>query len=484
MRESIFDLFKYSILYDGDEMKINLRLNLMILAASLLPVIIFFVGISVFAVGYSYAVAGTIISAIIAAFFVSRIVFKGMVDPVSKMSDAVKSFRAAEYKLNKPLPKKGWPESAALISSLNRLMLELSAYRSFQLNQVVEERAKAQALIETISDAILLVDDRGRLIHSNRLAFKILKISGEDHDIVMPTSVGEKAFLPALEEILNSKENYLKTGASVNEPEGDSLIKDFSIMSRQFHMAAFNRPGRVIVIRDVTMEKEIEGARETFFHMITHDMRTPLSSIQGYAELIGKSIHASEVTTKCLNAIHNASQRLNGMIQDILNMIKLEKGIMTLVIEKVDVSIVFARISEMYELLAKRKNIKFSVSLEEDKIFFEGDASLIDRVICNLIGNSLKFTPAGGVLELVCRYEKDDVVFSVKDTGPGIPKERQEDIFGKYSQLDEHKYMGFGLGLAMCKMAVQLHGGKIMVKSEEGKGSEFIFTIPKENKNG
>ena len=465
-------------------MKITLHINLIILSSTLLPVIVFAGCLSILNISYLYASALAIVTAVIATFFASRSILKGVARPITRMHDAVKSFRAAEYKLAKPLPKEGWPEASSLISVLNRLMLELSAYRSFQLNQVVEEKAKAQALIETISDAILLVDDRGRLMHSNRLALKILEISAKDQDIVLPASAGVEAFRPVFKEMLDSSENYLKLNISVHGPDKDSFVRDYSIMSRQFHMAAFNRPGRVIVIRDVTIEKEIESARETFFHMITHDMRTPLTSINGYAQLMEKAIQPSKITKKYLQAIYNASERLNGMIQDILNMIKLEKGSMTLKLDKIDAVSLCARINEVYKPLANRKNIDFSFSLSEDKIYFDGDLGLMDRIISNLVGNSLKFTPLEGDVKLFCKYKDEYVEFSVMDTGPGIPKEKQEDIFGKHSQLDEHKYMGFGLGLAMCKMAIELHGGNIKVESEEGKGSTFIFTIPKESKNG
>ncbi|MEA3428223.1 MAG: PAS domain-containing protein, partial [Thermodesulfobacteriota bacterium] len=191
----------------------------MMLTVALLPIIIFLLCFSVFKIGYVFSIAITGILAAFTAFFAARIIFKGVGHPVSVMSDAVKSFRESEYKLDAPLPKEGWKEANVLISALNRLMLELSAYRSFQLNQVVEERAKAQALIETISDAILLVDDRGRLLHSNKLALRILKISREDQDIVLPASVGEEGFHPVLKNILVSSENYLKTDVSVQGPD-------------------------------------------------------------------------------------------------------------------------------------------------------------------------------------------------------------------------------------------------------------------------
>lgn len=462
-------------------MNLNYRLGLILVSVSALPALVLALW------PWPGAVYAAATFAIAATFGSVRVIMKGMVGPMARMSVVLKAFRDSDFRLDAPLPKEGWPETAVLVSALNRLMLELNAYRAFHLNQVVEERAKAQALIETISDAVLLVDDRGRLIHSNKLALKILKVPADTQDIVLPDSVGEESFRPILAGILSSAENYIKAEVLVSgsDPEhGVPVGRDYRVMSSQFLLAAFKRPGRVIVIRDVTMEKEIESARETFFHMITHDMRAPLASIQGYAELMGKHVAPTERTEKYLHAIKTSSKRLNGMIEDILNTIKLERGSMNLVSESVDAASLCERVSELYSPLATRRNIAFSCPQPEHKVSLNGDARLLERVICNLVGNSLKFTPNGGEVTFSCGLDGETVVFSVADNGPGIPEDKQNEIFGKYSQLEEHKYMGFGLGLAMCKMAVELHGGRIWVESQEGKGSKFSFTVPAGGSNG
>lgn len=424
--------------------------------------------------GYAAAAAALICGALASWMLISWFSV-----PVAQMCAGVKAFRAAGYRLDVPLPKRGSKEASELASSLNRLMLELSAYRAFQLNQVVEERAKAQALIETISDAVLLVDDRGRLIHSNQLALKMLKIPVAVQDVALPGSAGEEAFRAALKDVLGSSDNHVRMEVSVAYGERERQVRrDYRIMSAQFLLAAFKRPGRVIVIRDVTMEKEMESARETFFHMITHDMRAPLASIQGYAELMGKDLPPSGRGGKCLRAIMHASRSLNGMIDDILNTMKLERGEMSLAAERVSAAALCSRVYELYEPLAARKGISFSVRPPEGEAELLGDPALLERVLNNLVGNSFKFTPVGGTVNLSCWFGESWATFSVSDTGPGIPEDKHEEIFNKYSQLEEHKYMGFGLGLAMCRLVVQLHGGHIWVESQEGRGSDFRFTLP------
>lgn len=456
-------------------MNLYARLGLLLLASAAFPAAM--AGLWPWS-GGAYAAAASVL---IAAAAAAGGILKGVCFPMCRMESALKSFRSADSRLDSPLRKEGWPETQTLISSLNRLMLELNAYRAFHLNQVVEERAKAQALIETISDAVLLVDDRARLIHSNKLALKVLRVPADTQDIVLPESVGEEAFRPALSGIFSSQENYVKAEVSVacgGQEHGPVVGRDFRVMSSQFLLAAFKKPGRVIVIRDVTMEKEIESARETFFHMITHDMRAPLASIQGYAELIGKQVPLNEKSEKFLRAIRNSSRRLNGMIEDILNTIKLERGEMALLREEIDAAALCARVFELYEPLASRRNISLTAPGPQRALLLLGNAGLLERVLSNLVGNSLKFTPQGGAVSIACGRDGESLVFSVTDTGPGIPPEKHKEIFDKYCQLDEHKYMGFGLGLAMCKMAVELHGGRIWVESGEGKGSKFSFSLP------
>lgn len=460
-------------------MKTNYRLSLIIAGALLLPILAFVVCVFGFKLGYLYALLVPACVAFLSGSFVVRVLMAGLARPMANMSAGVKRFIAANYRLDSVMPKEGWPEAGSLISALNRLMLELSAYRAFHLNQVVEERAKAQALIETITDGVMLVDDRGQLIYSNEMALDILGIPKLDPNIVLPGSVRQEAFSSVLNGIMASQENYIKAEVTVNGQDGNcDVIKSFRIISRQFFLATFQKSGRVILLRDVTVEKEIENARESLFHMITHDMRVPLTSIQGYAQLMEQYVPASPEAGKYLQAILRSSIRLNGMVEDILNTIKLEHGEMKLCLSAVDAGDLCARVFELHDPLAARKNIKFSVLPPPEKIVFSGDMGLLERVVSNLVGNSLKFTPKGGIVSLSCHEAGGEVVFCVEDNGPGIPKEKYGEIFEKYSQLAEHKYMGFGLGLAMCKMAVEFHKGRIWVESEVGKGSKFSFVIP------
>lgn len=428
----------------------------------------------------SIIIFGTLAVVIFAvAMVVVFLVSNRIIRPINNMVGGVKGFLRTQH-LDNVIPAEGWPEIKSLVGVLNRLMLELQAYRAFQLNQIVEEKGKAQALIDTISDGVLLIDDRGSLIYCNNTALKLLGIPKISPEVAVPRSVKNEAFFNALTEMLAKKEKYLK--AEVDAPlvnETTTVTKSFRVISNQFLLATLKRPGRVIIIRDITSEKEIEKAKEDFFHMITHDMRAPLSTLQGYTELLMKKIGPSPATDKYLQSMLYSSRRLRGMIDDILNVTKLERGTMTLQLDNVDAEALITRIKDNHEPVAGPKNIKLAVAPLPSKIHVTADPILLERVITNLMGNSLKFTPGGGSITLSAWEDDKRVFFAVEDTGPGIPENKRKEIFEKYGQMEEHKSQGFGLGLAMCQLTVQLHKGDIWVESEVGKGSKFIFTVSK-----
>ncbi|MBI4656957.1 MAG: HAMP domain-containing protein [Elusimicrobia bacterium] len=405
------------------------------------------------------------------------LISKKILNPLGNIIHGVK--RISTNDLTSTIPTEGWPEIKNLISVFNRMMLELQAYRAFQLNQIVEEKNKAQVLVDTIPDGVLLSDDQNKIIYSNQTALNLLGIGKISPDAALPKSIRRREFYSQFTDIVSSKEKFIKSDVDVLVSEEPPITKSYRILSSQFMLATLKKPGRITILRDVTSEKEVEKAKEDFFHMITHDMRAPLASIQGYVEILAKTIPPSPKTEKYFSSMLYSSRRLRGMIDDILNTTKLEKGTMALQLEQVGLSETLNRAKENHEPVAVPKNISITVLPSPAEIKVYADSMLLERVISNLLGNALKFTPTGGRIVLSVAETEAESFVSVEDTGPGIPEDKRQSIFEKYSQMEEHKHMGFGLGLAMCKMVVGLHKGRIWVESEKGKGSRFIFTLAK-----
>ena len=233
--------------------------------------------------------------------------------------------------------------------------------------------------------------------------------------------------------------------------------------------------------------KEVDQFRSQFLANMSHELRTPLNSIIGFSRVILKGIDGpmTDMQQQDLTAIYNSGQHLLGLINDVLDMARIEAGKMELNFEEVNLSEMIHSVFSTAKGLVKEKPIKLVEDVATDMPTVRGDIMRVRQVFINLISNASKFTDAGSI---TIRSEvqespngKLEALISVIDTGPGITPEGQEKLFKAFSQVDgsaTRKSGGSGLGLSICANLVQLHGGRIGVTSEEGKGSTFWFTVP------
>jgi K+-sensing histidine kinase KdpD len=369
---------------------------------------------------------------------------------------------------------KGDKEINFIINNLNKMMLELQAFKSFHIDQVVDERNKSNAVMNTISDSVLLIDSSGEVIHHNLKALGILKIELKTKGFTI-SDIKNEGLLNLINDVINSKE---QKGNIEFENKDDR--KFYLISFSKFRIPSIKKDGIFFVMRDITVEKEIQKTKEDFFHMITHDMRAPLSTIRGYLEIIFSDKNTSEKYSRYIENINYSVNKLAGMIDDILNMTKLEGKRFPIKKEPIYSKELAERVILSQKLIAKLKEINLYIDKDFEDITFISDNTLLERVLINLVGNSLKFTTKSGEIKIGCYNDNEKVYFYVSDTGPGIPEDKRKSIFEKYVQMEEHREMGFGLGLAMCKSAIENLGGEIWVESELGKGAKFIFNLPKE----
>jgi len=228
--------------------------------------------------------------------------------------------------------------------------------------------------------------------------------------------------------------------------------------------------------------QELERLRDDLTSMIVHDMRTPLTSIMGGLYVIGnenldpRSPKGRELTSLATSGANS----LMGMINDLLDVGKIEAGQMVLDWTAVDLAQVARAALGQVRALARQKSIRLHEALPTDLGTVPADEDLVRRVMVNLLGNAIKFTPREGEVTLEVRREVDVVRVCVQDTGEGIPEEYHERIFEKFGQVASRKHerkMSTGLGLTFCKLAVEAHGGAIGVESTPGTGSTFWFTL-------
>jgi len=233
--------------------------------------------------------------------------------------------------------------------------------------------------------------------------------------------------------------------------------------------------------------RALEQYKDDLTHMLVHDLRTPLTSILSGLMTMESMGELNELQQEMLTMGIQGGQALLGMINDLLDISKMEDGSLKLALEPLEPGALAAAALQQVQALAAERGLTLAGEVEPDLPVISADRDKVGRTLVNLLGNACKFTPDGGTITLAMRalpLEKA-LRFSVSDTGEGIPQEAFERIFEKFGQVETrkagHKY-STGLGLTFCKMIVELHGGRIWVESELGQGSTFSFTLPTERK--
>lgn len=227
--------------------------------------------------------------------------------------------------------------------------------------------------------------------------------------------------------------------------------------------------------------KELEQLRDDLTHMIIHDLRTPLTSLLTGLQTVEGMGELNPDQKEFLDIAVRGGYSLLGMINDLLDISKLEEGSLKLECQELNPQEVVDYALTQVRSLARQKNLSLASDLPGDLPTLSADADKLRRTLVNLIGNAIKFTPTGGTITVASRRDEEGVLFAVQDTGEGIPKEAFGRIFEKFGQVETRKAgrkMSTGLGLTFCKMVVEAHGGRIWVESEPGKGSTFSFVIP------
>jgi signal transduction histidine kinase len=235
--------------------------------------------------------------------------------------------------------------------------------------------------------------------------------------------------------------------------------------------------------------RELEELRDSLTHMIVHDLRTPLTSLIGgmqSLDLLGE-LNEEQRELACMSV--NGGKALLGMINDLLDISKMEQGAMTLEMAHFSPAELAAQALQQVELIAREKRLMLATDIAPALAPLRADEEKLRRTLVNLLGNAVKFTPGEGRVPLSIQPGKEgrELSFAVADTGEGIPAEAFERIFAKFGRVESRKAgrkMSTGLGLTFCKMAVEAHGGRIWVESELGKGSTFRFTIPVSHGSG
>lgn len=403
-------------------------------------------------------------------YFSALILSRRLINPVGELIEGAR--RVADRNFKQPVKEDAdITEMSALLRSFNVMMIEVDRYHGLQVEKMLEEKRKVELLIGLIHDAIILSDFRGELLYANAAARGLLGFRDDlepEHEVLRRRVSG----------LVNLK---AKTAGDIIELSESPGRKKYYRISMQVLSPKTSGPGVFMVLRDVTLEQEMQRMKEDFFHAVAHDLRAPLLTMQGYIKLLEHSCAPTEKNAGYLSNIKDSSTRLFEMLENILDIARMESGNLKPHIASIDAGKFASAAFESFKALFEEKGVKFRLDHPAtSNPAFKGDERLLRRVLENMLSNACKFTPPGGSVVVGASAEADLVSFYVSDTGPGIPEGQREAVFEKYKQLKgaEGSAQGFGLGLAIAKKIVEMHKGKIRVEAGPSGGSRFVFSLP------
>ena len=372
--------------------------------------------------------------------------------------------------------------------------------------QVAEGRNKLQAILNSTRDGILMLDTTGQIVMINPMIerlwnLKRAEVMGLDlaqlieedpHGLLAKLGYSQEQMRGLLQQLQEGEQKVSKVVYEIATPGRRSIERVGAPVLDERGRAI----GRVIILHDITEEKELERMREDLTRMIVHDLRSPLTGVIGGLHLLRKAIeNPSSQVEMLLDIATSSSQRMLELVNSLLDISQLEAGQMRLEIKARSLPDLIDGARERVAPLALENGIALQVDLPPELPQVAVDEDLVTRVLVNLLDNAIKFSPQGGAVRVTTdgvsatpTFEESSEItsqhyisVSVTDMGPGIPEEYREKIFEKFIQIEEQESRrgrGSGLGLTFCKLVVEAHGGRIWVESHVDQGSTFTFTLP------
>lgn len=415
-------------------------------------------------------VAGVaIILTTIFAFFLSTRVTA----PLRKMREA--AFEVARGKFDTKVPILTHDEIGELATAFNQMGRQLK----FNMNALNQEKEQLASILSSMADGVITFNRDGTILITNPPADRFLQFwyyekggSGSSSE-AMPSQVME-LFQQAVD--------------TEKEQVGEISLqgRHWVILVSPLYSNRFIR-GAVAVLRDMTEERQLDKMRKDFIANVSHELRTPISMLQGYSEAIVDDIAESqEEKREMARVIYDESLRMGRLVNELLDLARMESGHIHLTIEEVFLDSFINRIIHKFQALAKDNDIHLNAEIDSDITSIFMDPDRIEQVLTNLIDNAFRHTPKGGIVKVKVASEDKGLVMGVEDSGSGIPEEDLPFVFERFYKADKARTRGragTGLGLAIAKNIIEAHRGHISVNSKLGQGTTFSFFLPRKKEN-
>jgi two-component system phosphate regulon sensor histidine kinase PhoR len=413
-------------------------------------------------------------AALLVIIFLGFTIAKRYTKPIEAATSVAIELAKGNYRARTTTHQKD--ETGLLGTSINMLAQNLQEMVKAQEIQ----RDRLTTLIENIGAGLILIDSRGYINLINKGYIDIFHIKHEEYL--------DKLYYQVIE---NEEINFIVAEVFRTEQKISRQLM-IPLMIERRYFVIYGVPiigtnsvwkGVLLVFHDITELKKLEQVRKDFVANVSHELKTPITSIKGFTEtLLDGAMENKETLEAFLSIILKESNRLQTLILDLLELSKIEQHGFKLNIQKLDLLHLLNEVIEILKCKAKEKNIKLEITCSRAHVKIEGDLDRLKQVFINLINNAIAYTPKDGEVKVILQEQEDNVRVYVKDTGVGIEKEEIPRIFERFYRVDRARSRnsgGTGLGLAIVKHLVEAHHGNIIVNSAIGKGSEFIIELHK-----
>jgi two-component system phosphate regulon sensor histidine kinase PhoR len=407
------------------------------------------------------AVAGAALLALLVGAVLALIAGRSIARPLTGITTAARAIAAGSPPR---FPRSGIPDIDALVQALRQMHRQLAD----RFEELRREQAESAALVESMVEGVIAADERGRIVTANPAARRLL-----GYDQLDP--------LPDIAELFRAKAaREVVTAVLAGDPVQD---REVELDGRSVLLNARPLPagGAVLVMHDLTELRRLEAIRRDFVANVSHELKTPLTSISGYAETLLSVPPEPEMARSFLQTILTNARRMQRLVDDLLDLSRIEAGRWQPTRAAVDVA---AAARKAWEEIAARpgaRKVEFSVEVEPGAEKLCADADGLDHVLTNLMENSLRHTPAGGHITCLARREGNGTAVAIRDDGAGITREHLPRIFERFYRADASRSReegGTGLGLAIVKHLVEAHGGRVSANSERGRGTTVTCWFP------
>ena len=339
-----------------------------------------------------------------------------------------------------------------------------------------DERVREATILGSMIEGVAVISARERFLYSNRAFSQILGLEGQTVENRPLIEVVRHTGLLAV----------IKQALSAEKQESSEIVvgtvrpRSFSVTATPVH--AGGASGAVLVLHEISELRRLERVRQDFVANVSHEFRTPLTAIQGFAEtLLTGALDDPDNRRRFVEIIRDHAARLARLTEDLLELSRIEAGELKLEFQPVSVQQLVESCVETVGLKARAKQLALQLTIPGDLPNVRADANRLQEVLQNLLDNAVQYTPSGGHINVAAAGKNGQIVITVADTGIGIPQAEQSRIFERFYRVDAARSReagGTGLGLSIARHIVEAHGGRIWVESTVGEGSQFHFSVP------